>query len=44
MNWEEIVNGSHMKLFIVKRQNLKYKNPFVFFDYDELINHITTKS
>ncbi len=43
MNWEEIVIESHMKLFLVKRPKLRYKNPFIFFDYDELINHIKTK-
>ena len=44
MNWEEIVNESDIKLFLVKRPNLKYKNPLTFFDYDKLINEIRIKS
>ena len=43
MNWEEIVNESDIKLFLVKRPNLKYKNPLTFFDYDKLINQITMR-
>ena len=42
--WEEIVRESNMKLFLVKRPKLKYKNPLKFFDYDKLINHITRKT
>ena len=41
MNWEEIVYESDMKLFLVKRPKLKYKNTLIFFDYDKLINQIT---
>ena len=44
MNWEEIVYESDMKLFLVKRPKLKYKNPLMFFDYDRLINQITRKN
>ena len=44
MNWEEIVNESDIKLFLVKRPDLKYKNPLTFCDYDELINQIKIKS
>ena len=44
MNWEEIVYESDMKLFLVKRPKLKYKNSFIFFDYDKLINQITRKN
>ena len=43
-NWEEIVYKSKMKLFLVKRPKLKYKNNFVFFDYDKLINQINRKN
>ncbi|ABM71776.1 possible precorrin-6X reductase [Prochlorococcus marinus str. MIT 9515] len=41
MNWEAIVYGSDINLFLVKRPKLKFKNPLLFFDYDELINQIT---
>ena len=40
-NWEEIIYESEMKLFLVKRPKLKYKNTLIFFDYDKLINQIT---
>ena len=43
MNWEEIVYKSDMKLFLVKRPKLKFKNSLIFFDYDKLINQITGK-
>ena len=43
MNWEEIVYESDMKLFLVKRPKLKFKKSLIFFDYDELINHLTFK-
>ena len=44
MNWEEIVNESDIKLFLVKRPNLEYKNPLTFFDYDKLIKQIKIES
>ena len=34
---------SDMNLFLVKRPKHKFKNPFIFFDYDELIKQITHK-
>ena len=40
-NWEEIVCESNMKLFLVKRQKLKYKNQFTFYDYDKLVKQVT---
>ncbi len=43
INWEEIVYESDMKLFLVKRPKLNYKNSLIFFDYDKLINQITRK-
>ena len=43
MNWEEIVYESDMKLFLVKRPKLKYKNQDIFTDYDKLINQISRK-
>ena len=39
-NWEKIVSGSEMKLFVVKRPKLKNENSFVFTKYDSLINHV----
>ena len=44
MNWEEIVYKSDMKLFLVKRPNLKFRNSLIFFDYDKLINQLTSKN
>ena len=44
MNWEEIVNETDIKLFLVKRPNLKYKNSLTFFDYDKLIKQIKIES
>ena len=43
INWEEIVYESDMKLFLVKRPKLIFKNQFIFSDYDELIKQITCK-
>ncbi len=42
-NWERIILGSNMKLFLVKRPKLKYYNSLVFYQYDSLIDHITRK-
>ena len=39
-NWERIIKGSDMKLFLVKRPKIKYDNPYFFSEYDSLINHI----
>ena len=44
MNWEEIVSKSDMKLFLVKRPKLKFRNSLIFFDYDKLINQLTGKN
>ena len=44
MNWEAIVSESDMKLFLVKRPKLKFKNSLIFFDYDKLINQLTVKN
>ena len=44
MNWEEIVYKSDMKLFLVKRPNLKFRNSLILFDYDKLINQLTDKN
>ncbi len=44
INWEEIVFESEMKLLLVKRPNLKYKNLSIFYDYDKLINQITREN
>ena len=42
-NWERIIFGSNMKLFLVKRPELKYNNASVFYQYDTLVDHITRK-
>ena len=39
-NWERIIYGSSMKLFLVKRPKLKHENFNFFFHYDSLIDHI----
>ena len=41
LNWEGIIHESSMKLFLVKRPKLDYKNSFLFFEYDKLISHIS---
>ena len=43
MNWEEIVNNSDIELFLIKRPKLDYKNSFIFYDYDKLLNQLTRK-
>ena len=40
-NWERIISGSKMKLFLVKRPKLQYDNSYIFSQYDNLIDHIT---
>ena len=42
-NWENIISGSKMKLFLVKRPELKNDYPYIFNQYDNLINHIIRK-
>ena len=42
-NWEDIVYGSKMQLFLVKRPKLKHYNSYLFFEYDSLIKHIREK-
>ncbi len=44
INWEEIVFESDIKLFVVKRPKLKYKNSLIFFDYDSLIKQLNRKN
>ena len=39
-NWERIIMGSNMKLFLVKRPKLKYNNGYTFCTYDGLIDQI----
>ena len=39
-NWESIVSGSKMKLFLVKRPNVKNDYSYTFDQYHNLINHI----
>jgi len=42
-NWESIVSGSKMKLFLVKRPKVKNDFPYSFNKYHNLINHIIKK-
>ena len=44
MNWEEIAHESEMKLFLVKKPKLIYKNMLTYCDYDNLIDQITRKN
>ncbi len=42
-NWESIVSGSKMKLFLVKRPKVKNVYSCSFNQYEDLIDHIITK-
>ena len=42
-NWESIVSGSKMKLFLVKRPIVKNDYSYSFDQYQKLINHIIKK-
>ena len=42
-NWESIVSGSKMKLFLVKRPKVKNDYSYSFNQYHNLINHIIKK-
>ena len=42
-NWERIVSGSKMKLFLVKRPKFKNDYSYAFDQYHNLINHIIKK-
>ena len=39
-NWESIVSGSKMKLFLVKRPKVKNDSSYSFNQYQNLIDHI----
>ncbi|ABB49565.1 precorrin-6X reductase-like protein [Prochlorococcus marinus str. MIT 9312] len=39
-NWESIISGSKMKLFLVKRPKFKNDNSYSFYQYGNLIDHI----
>ena len=39
-NWERIVSGSNMKLFLVKRPKIKNDYSYSFNQYKDLINNI----
>jgi len=42
-NWESIISGSKMKLFLVRRPKLKNDYSYSFYQYDHLIEHIISK-
>ena len=42
-NWESIISGSKMKLFLVKRPKLKKDYSYYFYQYETLIDHIISK-
>jgi len=42
-NWESIIYGSKMKLFLVKRPKLKNDYSYSFNEYENLIDHISRK-
>ena len=42
-NWESIISDSKMKLFLVKRPNLKSDYSYSFYEYENLIDHIVSK-
>jgi len=39
-NWERIISGSNMKLFLVKRPKIKNDYSYSFNQYKDLINHV----
>ena len=39
-NWERIISGTKMKLFLVKRPKLKNDYSYSFYRYEKLIDHI----
>ena len=42
-NWERIISGSKMKLFLINRQKLKKDYSYSFNQYENLIDHIIRK-
>ena len=42
-NWERIISGSKIKLFLVKRPKLKNDYSYSFNEYEKLIDHISKK-
>ena len=42
-NWERIISGSKMKLFLIRKPKLKNDYSYLFQEYDNLINHIIRK-
>ena len=42
-NWESIISGSRMKLFLVKRPKLKNDYSYSFYQYEHLIDHMISK-
>jgi len=42
-NWVNIISGSDMKLFLVKRPKLQYENQYFFYHYNTLIDYIIRK-
>ncbi len=42
-NWESIISGSKMKLFLVKRPKLKKDYSYYFYQYENLIDHIISR-
>jgi precorrin-6A/cobalt-precorrin-6A reductase len=42
-NWESIISGSKMKLFLVKRPKLKNDYSYFFYQYEHLIDHMISK-
>jgi len=42
-NWERIIYGSKMKLFLVKRPKFKNDYSYSFYQLDNLIDHLIKK-
>ena len=42
-NWESIIAGSNIKLFLVKRPKLKNDYSYFFYQYEHLIDHMISK-
>ena len=44
INWQQIISERNIQLFLVSRPVLRYKSPYFFTEYDNLIYQITSKN
>ena len=43
-NWQQIISERNIQLFLVARPEVRYKSPYFFTEYDNLIYQITNKN